>query len=147
MRFIPPSQLAARVIPSVTSLLHAMIENVRTPACTRTVVLMPSAVPGVIGPFAPANPITSVIRMTSAGLMNAFRTRTAQPHKNAKMRSVLTHVSALDLQTALQEITEGFALAYLTIPETPMGSLAHQVSFQKKGIFEPSTDFLFLLSS
>ena len=87
--------------------------------------------------------------MTSAGLMNAFRTRTALPHKNAKMRSVLTHVSALDLQTALQETTEGFALAYLTILETPMGSLAHQVSFQKKasGKFEPSTDFLFLLSS
>ena len=31
-------QLAARVIQSVTSLLHAMIENARIPACMRTVV-------------------------------------------------------------------------------------------------------------
>ena len=92
---------------------------------------MPSAVPGVTGPIAPANPITSVIHTTSAGPMSAFRTRTALPHKNVKMRSVLTHVSVPDLQTALQEITGVIALAYLTILETPMGSLAHQVSYDK----------------
>ena len=93
---------------------------------------MPSAVPGVIEHFAPASPTTLVILMTSAGPMNACRTLTAQPHKNVKMKSVLTHVSVLDLQTALQEITEGIALAYLIILETPMGSLAHQVSFHNK---------------
>ena len=48
------------------------------------------------------------------------------------MKSVLTHVSVLDLQTALHEITEGIALAYLTILETPMGLLAHQVSCLKR---------------
>ena len=45
------------------------------------------------------------------------------------MRSVLTLVNVLDLQTAPQEITEAIALAYLTILETHMGSLAHQVSY------------------
>ena len=93
---------------------------------------MQSAMQGVIGPSAPANPITSVIRTTSAGPMNAYLTRTAQPHKNVKMRSVLTHVSVPDLLTALREITGGTALAYLTILEIPMESLAHQVSFQKR---------------
>ena len=47
------------------------------------------------------------------------------------MRNVLTHVNVLDSQTALHEITEGIALAYLTILETPMGSLAHQVSYDE----------------
>ena len=86
--------------------------------------------------------------MTSAGPMNVYLTRTAQPHKNVKMRNVLTHVSVPDLQTALQEITGGTALAYLTILETPMESLAHQVSFQisLQKILTP-TDIPFLLSS
>ena len=48
------------------------------------------------------------------------------------MRSVLTLVNVLDLQTAHHGITEDIALAYLTILETPMGLLAHQVSFVKR---------------
>ena len=126
------SQLAVRVIQSVISLLLAMTENARNPACMRTVVWMLSAVPGVIVLFAHANPITSAILMTSAGLMNVWLTRIALQHKNVRMRSVLTHASVLDSQIALQEITEVIALAYLIILETPMGLLAHQVSCQSK---------------
>ena len=62
--------------------------------------------------------------------MNALQTRTALPHKNVKMRSVLTHANVLDSQIALQEITEVIALAYLIILETPMELLARQVSCQ-----------------
>ena len=107
---------------------HAMTENAEILACSKSVGQMHYVRLDSIKHSVAALRASVETHMTNAGSMNALSTLIVGTPWNVKMRSVLTLVNVLDLQTAPQEITEAIAHAYLTILETHMGSLAHQVS-------------------